>query len=117
MKSKYWIVGIAALLVLCMGLSFWLLHPRQAGYAQIWSDGKLLHTLDLQMNRTVTVRTENGFNEIEVREGKIAVTNANCPDGHCMARGFCGGGLQIVCLPNQLVIKFLADTEIDGVVG
>jgi hypothetical protein len=34
-----------------------------------------------------------------------------------MARGFCSGGTQIVCLPNRLVIEFLAEQEIDGIVG
>ena len=34
-----------------------------------------------------------------------------------MHRGFCSGGMQIVCLPNRLVIEFVAEQEIDGVIG
>jgi hypothetical protein len=63
------------------------------------------------------IDSEQGSNTISVKDGKIAVTQADCPDHYCMDRGFCDGGAQIVCLPNRLVIKFVAPQEIDGVVG
>ena len=117
MKSRVWMALIGVLLVVCLGLSLWLLRPGQAAFAEVWSEGELLYTLDLQVERTVTVQTEKGLNVITVRDGRIAVTEADCPDGHCMDRGFCSGGVQIVCLPHQLVIKFVQETEIDGVIG
>ena len=118
MKTKLWIALIAAVLAVCAGLSIWLLWPGEdAAYAEVWSDGKLLHTLALSVDREVTVKTDRGTNVITVKNGKIAVTEADCPDHYCMERGFCTGGTQIVCLPNRLVISFLDDQEIDGVVG
>ena len=118
LKTKIWIMMIAALLALCIGLSLWLMWPGQGmTHAEIWSDGKLLYTVDLRVDQEKTVTTAFGTNVITVREGKIAVTQADCPDHYCMQRGFCDGGAQIVCLPNRLVIKFLAETEIDAVVG
>ena len=117
MKTKTWVIMLSALLAVCLGMSLWLLRPQQAGYAQVWSDGKLIHTLDLQVDRVVEVKNDSGSNRIEVRDGKIAVTEADCPDHHCINRGFCSGGVQIVCLPNKLVIKFVGSTEVDGVAG
>ena len=117
MKTKTWVILLSALLAVCLGLSLWLLRPHQAGYAQVWSNGKLIHTLDLQVDRVVEVKNDSGSNRIEVRDGKIAVTEADCPDHHCINRGFCSGGVQIVCLPNKLVIRFVGATEIDGVAG
>ena len=117
MKTKTWVILLSVLLAVCLGMSLWLLRPQQAGYAQVWSDGKLIHTLDLQVDRVVEVKNDSGSNRIEVREGKIAVTEADCPDHHCINRGFCSGGVQIVCLPNKLVIRFVGATEIDGVAG
>ena len=117
MKTKTWVILLSALLAVCLGLSLWLLRPQQAGYAQVWSNGKLIHTLDLQVDRVVEVKNDSGSNRIEVRDGKIAVTEADCPDHHCINRGFCSGGVQIVCLPNKLVIRFVGATEIDGVAG
>ena len=117
MKTKSWAILLSVLLAVSLGLSLWLLRPQQAAYAQVWSDGKLIHTLDLNVDRVVEVKTNSGSNRIEIRDGQIAVTDADCPDHYCMDRGFCSGGVQIVCLPNKLVIRFVRATEIDGVAG
>ncbi len=118
MKTKFWIALIATVLGVCVGLSVWLLWPSEdAVYAEVWSDGKLLYTLELSVDREITVQTERGTNVITVKDGKIAVTEADCPDHYCMDRGFRAGGTQIVCLPNRLVIRFTSQQEMDGVVG
>lgn len=109
---------LAVVLLICGGLSLLLLRPGQnAARAEVWSEGKMLYTLDLAVDREVTVTTEQGSNTVTVRDGKIAVTDADCPDHYCMARGWCSGGAQIVCLPNRLVIKFVGEQQIDGVAG
>ena len=117
MKTKTWICLICGLLVVCLALSWWFLLPGEAATAEVWSDGALLYTLDLHIDRTVTVAGVRGINEITVENGKLAVTKADCPDHYCMARGWCSSGMQIVCLPNRLVIRFTAEQEIDGVAG
>ena len=118
MKNGIWIILIAAILVACLALSIFLLRPSgPAAYAEIWSEGKLLHTLPLAVDRQITVETQLGTNVITVKDGKIAVTEATCPDHYCMNRGFVSGGYQIICLPNQMEIRFLAEQEIDGIVG
>ena len=117
MKTKYWILLLAAALLICTVLSVVFLRPGQAQQAQIWSDGKLVKTVLLGVDQEFTVECAVGFNTVTVRDGKIVVTAASCPDSYCMHRGFCQGGAQIVCLPNRLVIKFVAEQEIDGVVG
>lgn len=117
MKTKTWILLIGAALVLCAGLSLLLLGPGKADFAEIYSDGKLLRTLDLHVDQTITVEGENGTNVITVQSGAIAVTDADCPDGYCMDRGYCSGGAQIVCLPNRLVIHFLNGQTVDAVSG
>ena len=118
MKTRTWILLLAALLVLCLGLSVFLLRPREAYLAEISSQVRVLKTVDLHLDQEFTVTTpEGGSSVITVRDGKIAVTQANCPDHYCMDRGFCGGGTQIVCLPNRLVIRFLNRQSVDAVVG
>lgn len=119
MKTKHWIFLISALLLLCLGLSVYLLKPGQeAAFAEIASQGRVIKTVDLRIDQEFTVTTENGgTNTVTVRGGKIAVTEANCPDHYCIDRGFCSRGTQIVCLPNRLVITFVGAQEIDAVVG
>ena len=118
MKTRCWAILLSVLLVASLGLSLWLFLPGEdAAAAEIWSDGKLLYTLNLQMDQVKTVESENGVNVIRVQGGKIAVTEADCPDGYCMERGYCSSGAQIVCLPNRLVIKFVGKQTLDGVSG
>ena len=117
MKTKYWIMALALLLAVCMGLTMLTLGGEEASRARITSKGKVVRTVDLSFDQEFTVETEDGYNVVTVKDGKIAVTQASCPDHHCMARGFCNSGAQIVCLPNRLVIEFLGEAEIDGVVG
>lgn len=118
MKTKFWLIAIGCLLAVCVGLSLLLLWPGQgATYAEVYSDGELRFTLDLRVEQTVKVESQNGVNVITVKAGKVAVTEADCPDHYCMDRGYCSGGAQIVCLPNRLVIRFVGKQSVDGVVG
>ena len=119
MKTRTWIILIAALLLLCCGLSAWLLLPGEtATHARILSDGKVIRTVDLRQDQEFAVPSPTGgTNTVTVRGGKIAVTDATCPDHYCMHRGFCDSGTAIVCLPNRLVIEFVGGAEIDGAVG
>ena len=119
MKSKTWFLALALLLAVCLGLSLFLMMPGEdARYARIYSQGTLLRTVDLLVDQEFTVDTPGGgHNVVTVRDGKIAVTEANCPDHYCMDRGFCSGGTQIVCLPNQLVIQFQGEQAVDAIAG
>ena len=119
MKTRTWILIFALILIICLGVSFFLLTPDEAStQALITSHGEIVKTVDLRIDQEFTVTTESGgINIITVQDGKIAVTEANCPDHYCMKRGFCHSGADIVCLPNRLVIHFTAEQEIDLVIG
>ena len=119
MKTKYWIAILLLVLVVCTGLSIPLLLPGDAAtYAEILSEGRVIASVDLRMEQEFTVtNSKGGQNTITIQDGKIGVTEADCPDHYCMHRGMCNSGAQIVCLPNLLVIRFTGDQEIDIVVG
>ena len=119
MKTKYWVICLAALLVICLGLSLVFLAPGAAAtHAQITSDGQILRTVNLGIDQEFTVTSASGgTNTVTIQQGKIAVTQATCPDHYCMKRGFCHSGADIVCLPNRLVIHFTEAQEIDAVIG
>ncbi|MBQ9148061.1 MAG: NusG domain II-containing protein [Oscillospiraceae bacterium] len=119
MKSKYWAILLCVVMAVSLGLSFLLMNnTKTAARAEISSGGKLVRVVELAVDQEFTVTAEDGgTNTVTVKDGAIAVTAADCPDHYCMDRGFCTGGTQIVCLPNRLVISFLGEQEIDGVVG
>lgn len=117
MKSKSWALLLAALLAGSVALAV-LLAPRHSGIqAQIFRDGVLIRTVDLRADQQFTVPSaQGGYNTVTVRDGRLAVTEASCPDHICMNMGFCSSG-QIVCLPNRLVIRFTGMTQADAVTG
>ena len=118
MKSKYWIILLAAILVICAGASVaFFLPQKEAFWAEIRSDGEVNRLVNLNADQEFTVPCSGGFNTVTVKDGKIAVTEASCPDHYCMERGFCNSGTPIVCLPNRLVIEFVGEQEIDGLIG
>ena len=116
MKTRTWIVIFALLLAVCIGASFYFLMPGEASdYAEITSQGQVVKTVDLRIDQEFLISPAEGqWNTITVKDGKIGVTAASCPDHYCMQRGFCDGGAQIVCLPNRLIIKFVGDQKVDG---
>lgn len=114
MKTKYWIIGFIALALVCALCALPLYFGEEASYAEVYSGGELIKTVSLAIDQEFTV---DGHNTVTVKDGKIAVTWADCPDGYCVARGFCSSGGDIVCLPNRLVISFVGVQEIDGVSG
>ena len=119
MKTKYWVALMAAMLMICAGLSLFLLMPGEdATHAEIASGGEILRTVDLRIDQEFTVTLEDGsYNTVTVKDGRIAVTSASCPDQYCAKRGWCAGGAQIVCMPNGLVITFTDDADVDFAVG
>ena len=119
MKTKAWIVLFAVLLAVCAFFSYPLLSGsgEAAASAQITSNGELVATVVLSQDREFTVKNGDSYNVITVKDGKIAVTEATCPDHYCMKRGFCNSGTEIVCLPNRLVISFLGPQEVDAISG
>ena len=118
MKTRTWIIALCVALLACLGLSIWLLLPgKSAAHAEIWLDGELYKSVDLNQDQEFIVESPRGSNTVTVRGGKIAVTAADCPDHYCVERGFCDGGAQIVCLPHRLVIKFVGSPEVDGAAG
>ena len=117
MKSKHWAAVLAVLVIVCLFLTFFLRAPgKPATHAEIRS-GSSSTIIDLSEDQEFLLECENGYNVITVRGGKIAVTEADCPDQYCVRQGFCNSGVEIVCLPHELVIRFLNDDGIDGAIG
>ena len=115
MKTKIWVGILVILLIVCGVGGFLLLNSGEvAARAEIVSNGEVVKTVDLHIDQSFTITTEDGgYNVVTVKDGAIAVTEASCPDHYCQQRGYCTGGAQIVCLPNKLVIRFVGEQEVD----
>ena len=114
------LIPIAAVL-LSAALVFLLFLPRRAegeAYARVSQNGKLLFTVPLNENREFPV-TGDYRNTVSVKDGKIAITQSDCPGEDCVHIGWIHSpGRSIVCLPNALEIRVVSETaDVDFVVG
>ena len=114
-------VLIAAVILLsCCAILIQYFVGGKERIAYIYSDDKLVKTIDLnsveQSYSLVITNSSGGSNTVEVRRGKIGVTQATCPDEICEKTGFIDSPLvPIVCLPNNLVIK-ISSSENENII-
>lgn len=113
---KYKIIGgiIAAVFLLGTIGSIWVLNARPKNTVRIVSDGEVLYTIDLSTAEDKNLTIEHGGhqNTIEIKEHKIRVSEADCPDQTCVKMGWLkSASMPIVCLPHSLVIEFTDGTD------
>ncbi|MFK4947755.1 NusG domain II-containing protein [Lactococcus formosensis subsp. formosensis] len=111
------IIIILALFCASFSVFFLLPHNSSGSKVQLRVQGKVIKTFDLSKNQRWTYRSEDGdYNEIEVRDGEIAVIKASCRDQIDVQRGFISKvNDTIVCLPHELVIQIIGDQPESGV--
>ena len=83
-------------------------------------EGQVVYKGDLSDDRKVTVTGERGDVRIQVREGKVGVVSADCPNKICVRTGWRSlDGEVIICLPNRVLVKILGEQSdtVRGVTG
>lgn len=107
---------IVVLVISCAGVTAYQILENPAGrYALIYQDGNLIRKIDLQEQKKpyeFTVEyvsgTVSGYNTILVKQGKIGISDANCPDKTCKHMGMIySPRFPITCLPHKLVIEIV----------
>lgn len=95
---------------------------KDGSYAVIKVDGKVIKTLDLNSGET-TIEVngyQGGVNKVVINDGKVSMTEADCPDELCVKTGKISRvGETIVCLPHRVVVEIKGspdDDSIDSVV-
>jgi len=88
-------------------------------YAEVYVEGNLYKKLSLEENQSITIKTKNGYNVIEIKDGRAFMSDADCPDKICLNSGEISlPGRSIVCLPHKVyvIIKGEQKDEIDAIV-
>ena len=111
MKKNIIIAAIAAAVCAVSAIVWVILSgiTPQNPTAEIYLDGVLYKTLPLSEDCELVIETERGSNTVMVRNGAVAVAEADCPDKVCVRTGaVSGGGVPIVCLPHRLEIRVVS---------
>lgn len=85
----------------------------------IRDEAQNVYELPLSQDTTKTVTTDLGTNVIEIKDGRVHVEEADCPNQNCVHQGWIdAAGQQIVCLPHKLTVDIVdegAETTYDVV--
>lgn len=110
------IIAAAAFLIINFAVK------KDGSYAVIKVDGSVIKTLDLNSGET-TIEVngyQGGVNKVVINDGKVSMTEADCPDELCVKTGKISRvGETIVCLPHRVVVEIKGsqdDDSIDSVV-
>ncbi len=119
MKQKIIILVCAAIFAAGVIGSAWVLLSPKKNTVNVISDGKTVRTIDLSTaaDEVFTVEYGGKTNTVEIKDGRIRVQSAECPDKTCVHMGWLeSSAMPIVCLPNRLVIEFAdADGGVDAI--
>ncbi len=117
MKTRTWVLLLGAVFLALAALTaLQFLSVSPAASATVYADGAPVRTVDLSVDATYRIESAEGWNDLTVHGGKLAVTAASCPDGDCIRCGEKNTNPPIVCLPNRVSIQFSDDGAVDGVV-
>ena len=80
-----------------------------ATYAEITLDGKPYKKILLSEHRgkdKIDIKTELGYNVIEIEDSSIKILDSDCRDKICIKSGFISKpGQLLVCLPHKLMVE------------
>lgn len=119
---KRWDIIIICLLVLVsflpLGVFSYVQAEHSAGsgarVAVISVDSKKVRQVmlsgDIKTERFDVRGNDGDINTLEVKDGRIRIKSANCPDQICVRTGFISKpGETIVCLPHRLVVEIQSE--------
>lgn len=92
---------------------------KAGNYVQVTTDGKVIKSLPLNKDTTITIKGyNNGKNVLQIKDGYASITDADCPDRLCQRqKRIRYNGETLVCLPHKVVVSVISqeETGIDGI--
>ena len=110
-RGDWLAVGAVLLAAVLAALALPGLTAREAAFAQIYQDGRLVRQVPLDVDQTFQIRGDY-TNTVTVEDGRIAVTQSDCPTNDCVRQGWHENGGAIICLPNGVEIRLSGETDL-----
>ena len=103
------VIGIAAVVLACVCLVFYMSHRQQGQRVRVTVDGKLYGEYSLDEEQTLAIGKTN---TLVIKEQKADMIWADCPDLLCVhQKAISKDGENIVCLPNRVVVTVIGDEK------
>lgn len=80
--------------------------------------GKTEYVLPLNEDREIEVQTVRGTNTVVIKDGKVSVIYADCPDQICVRHHAIEHvNESIICLPHELVIEIVGHEQEEDLIA
>lgn len=94
-------------------ISLYMLRPTNNKKVVVIRDNTELYSFDLSTAKDEKIRIDyenGGYNIIEIKDGEIRISEADCPDKTCVKTGILKfEEMPVVCLPHHLILRFSDD--------
>lgn len=103
--------------ILLTAFLLWLLpsffYRDEPARVSIYQDGNLIADYPLVEDFVTAITYEDEhFNLLLIEDGRVSVSDADCPDQLCVKqRSISGNGESIICLPHKLVVQVESGEE------
>lgn len=80
--------------------------------------GEVVDTFKISDEVYKTYETEYGYNILEIKNGLVAINDADCYDQICVnAKRIKANGESLVCLPHKFIVEIIGDKggEVDAI--
>ena len=113
--KKHDIILIIILVIALVPVAIILINLGDGGKAIVKSDGKVIDTISLDKNGTYTYKSDKGYNIVEIKDGKVRVIEADCPNQDCVNKGYIKRNNEsVICLPHKFEVTVKSkDNEYD----
>lgn len=124
-KVKGDLILVVVLILIGLGalLYYQVIVPKRQGPGTkviVEIEGQVASEFDLSKDlKPLRFDTEHGYNVVEIKDGKVRISEADCPDLLCVNTGWRQHvGQVIVCLPHYFVVKVVGQkgnpADLDG---
>lgn len=116
-KGDVIVIVFVVILAIVTGTLFWMkTNSQKADVVTIYKEGEKIQELSLKEDMEFSVKN-NYTNHIVVKDGKVSITESDCPGEDCVHSGWISdAGRSIVCLPNRVEIRIEGNVEVDFIV-
>ena len=106
MKKKDIILIAAVLAISLISLAAIKMTQKDGKEVIVTVEGKEVYKTSIKKDQIYQIPEKNGTNVMQIKDGKVTMIEATCPDHYCMKqKAVDEHGGSIICLPNKVVIE------------
>ena len=115
MKKRDIILVVSLLVVAGIVFLIFNFNNKSGKTVIITENGSTYGTYSLSENKEIDIKTDFGHNKVVIKDGKVHMEEADCPDKYCVKQGKITKTRQnIVCLPHKIVVEIAVSDNTKG---